>query len=175
MQPFDTCKNQSLMLLKGSSESESDVTCGQVWLPILRICSLQLTHPKCTHTAVNTHTHHEHTPRVVGSHLCCGARGAVGGSVPCSRAPQLWYWRCTPCRTWGSNSQPLGYESDSLTISPRLPHLYYFFSVFWFYWTLNSLCCRQQSSVNIHESFFFCASLKNNCSFQYNMFARKSS
>ncbi len=37
------------------SESESDVTCGQVWLPILGICALHLTHPKCTHTAVNTH------------------------------------------------------------------------------------------------------------------------
>ncbi len=28
---------------------------GQVWWPILRICALHLTHPKCTHTAVNTH------------------------------------------------------------------------------------------------------------------------
>ncbi len=37
-----------------------------------------------THTAVSseqTHTHREHTPGAVGSHLrCCGARGAVGGS-----------------------------------------------------------------------------------------------
>ncbi len=25
---------------------------------------------------------------------CCGTRGAVGGSVPCSRvSPQSWYWR----------------------------------------------------------------------------------
>ncbi|GAA6083699.1 uncharacterized [Tachysurus ichikawai] len=47
----------------------------------------------------------------VGSHLCCGARGAVGGSVPCSRAPQSW-----PARD--SNPQPSGYESDSLTIRP---------------------------------------------------------
>ncbi len=42
------------------------MTCGQVWLPILGICALHLTHPKCTHTAVNTHTHThthcEHTP-----------------------------------------------------------------------------------------------------------------
>ncbi len=84
------------------------------------------------HTQQWTHTHHEHTPGAVGSHLCCGARGAVGGSVPCSRAPQLWYWgrrECctfTPptyhyCRTWDSNSQPLDYESNSLTIRPRLP------------------------------------------------------
>ncbi len=79
------------------------------------------------------HTHSsEHTPGAVGSHLCCGARGAVGGSVPCSRAPQSWYWRwrerCTftpptynPCRTWDSNPRPLGYESNSLTIRPQLP------------------------------------------------------
>ncbi len=39
----------------------SDVTCGQVWWPILGICALQLTHPKCTHTAVNTHTPWTHT------------------------------------------------------------------------------------------------------------------
>ncbi len=26
-----------------------------------------------------------------------------------------------PCRTWDSNTQPLDYESDSLTIRPRLP------------------------------------------------------
>ncbi len=37
-----------------------------------------------THTHTHTHTHCEHTPGAVGSHLCCGTRGAVGGSVPCS-------------------------------------------------------------------------------------------
>ncbi len=87
---------------------------------------------KCTHTAVSSeHTHCEHTPGAVGSH-CFSARGAVGGSVPCSRAPQSWYWRrrecCSftiptfnPCRTWDSSPQPLDYKSDSLTIRPRLP------------------------------------------------------
>ncbi len=86
-----------------------------------------------THSSEHTHTPWTHTPGAVGSHLCCGARGAVGGSVPCSTvSPQSWYWRwrerCTftpptynPCWTWDSNSQPLGYESDSLTIRPRLP------------------------------------------------------
>ncbi len=88
------------------------------------------------HTQQWTHTHREHTPGAVGSHLCCGARGAVGGSVSCSRAPQSWYWgwrerwTFTPptynsCRTWDSNSQPLDYKSDSLTIRPRLPTLHY--------------------------------------------------
>ncbi len=36
-------------------ESESDVTYDQVWWPILGICALHFTHPKCTHTVVNTH------------------------------------------------------------------------------------------------------------------------
>ncbi len=42
------------------------------------ICALHLTHPSA------------HTPRAVGSQRC-GSRGAVGGSVPCSRvSPQSW-------------------------------------------------------------------------------------
>ncbi len=72
-----------ISFLKG----EREVVCGQVWWPILRICALHLTHP-----SVHTHSS-EHTPGAVGSQ-CCGARGAVGGSVPCSRdSPQSWYWR----------------------------------------------------------------------------------
>ncbi len=31
------------------------VKCGQVWWPILGICALHLSYPKCTHSAVNTH------------------------------------------------------------------------------------------------------------------------
>ncbi len=64
---------------------ESDVTCGQVWLPILRVCALQLTHPKCTHTAVNTHTVNTHPEQwaaiyaaAPGEQLwvrCLGSRG----------------------------------------------------------------------------------------------------
>ncbi len=54
------------------------------------------------------HTHNsEHTPRAVGSHLCRGARGVVGGSVLCSRAPQSWYWRWRECWTF----TPLTYNS----------------------------------------------------------------
>ncbi len=61
------------------SESESDVTYSQVWRPILGIRALHLPIQVHTQTAVNTHTH-------MGSHLCCGVRGALGGLVPCSRA-----------------------------------------------------------------------------------------
>ncbi len=76
------------------------------------------------------HTHSsEHTPGAVGSHLCCGTRGAVGGSVPCSRAPQSWYWgwreHCTfTPLTYNSRrpeTQTFDYESDSLATRPRLP------------------------------------------------------
>ncbi len=42
--------------------------------------SLHLTHPKWTHTRSS-------------GQPCYGARGAVGGSVPCSMTPQSWYWR----------------------------------------------------------------------------------
>ncbi len=88
------------------------------------------------------HTHSsEHTPRAVGSHLSCGARGAVGGSLPCSRAPRVWCWgwreRWTfppptynPCQYRDSNPRALGYESDSLTIRPRLPQFCHDFTVF---------------------------------------------
>ncbi len=110
-------------LRKGGERGE--VVCGQVWWPILRICPLHLTHPSA-HSQQWTHTRSSGQP-------CCGARGAVGGSVPCSRvSPQSWYWRWrehllftpptdNPCRTWESNLQPLGYKSNSLTIRPRLP------------------------------------------------------
>ncbi len=101
------------------------MVCGQVWWPILGICPLHLTHPSA-HSQQWTHTWSSGQPY-------CGARGAVGGSVPCSRvSPQSWYWRWrehllftpptdNPCRTWESNRQPLGYKSNSLTIRPRLP------------------------------------------------------
>ncbi len=106
-------------------EREREVVCGQVWWPILGICPLHLTHPSA-HSQQWTHTRSSGQP-------CCGARGAFGGLVPCSRvSPQSWYWGWrehllftpptdNPCRTWDSNLQPLGYKSNSLTIRPRLP------------------------------------------------------
>ncbi len=121
------------MLWKRKREGEREVVCGQVWWPILGICPLHLTHPSA-HTQQWTHTRSSGQPY-------CGARGAVGGSVPCSRvSPQSWYWRWrehllftpptdNPCRTWESNLQPLGYKSNSLTIRPRLPLCCFFISV----------------------------------------------
>ncbi len=67
---------------------------GLVWFGLERK-GRDMWHPipfKCTHTAVRSEqTHREHTPGAVDSQ-CCGAQGAVGGSVPCSRvSPESWY------------------------------------------------------------------------------------
>ncbi len=108
------------------------MTYGQVWWPILRICALQLTHPKCTHTPW-THTHtHTHTVNSrqqfilqhSGSSWGFGAL-LKGTSVVVLRveraldihSPQLQF---LPARD--SNPQPFDYKSDSLAIRPRLPH-----------------------------------------------------
>ncbi len=84
---------------------------------------------KCTHThTVNTHTHTRGSRQSM-----LRLRGAVGGSVSCSRvSPQSWYWRwreCwlfTPptynsCRTWDSNPRPSCYKSDSLSLGHDYP------------------------------------------------------
>ncbi len=112
------------------------MTCGQVWWPILRICALHLTHPNCTHTAVeHTHTVNTHPEQWAAIYAAapgeqlgvrCLAQGHLslgieGGRECCTFTPPTY----NLCRTWDSNSQPLGYESNSLTIRPRLPHITY--------------------------------------------------
>ncbi len=94
-----------------------------------------------THTQQWTHTHREHTPGPVGSHLFCGARGAVGGSVPCSRAP-----RCdiegveSTVHSLPSPTTPAGPRFELATfrlwvwlsnIRPRFPEDYI---LVWCYW-----------------------------------------
>ncbi len=70
------------------------------------ISSLHLTHPK-------------HIRTWSSGQPSYSARGAVRGSVPCSRAHQSWYWtQFLPARD--SNPQTLGYKPDSLTTRPRL-------------------------------------------------------
>ncbi len=79
-----------------------------------------------THTAVNTHTHtvNTHTHGAVGSHLCCGTQGAVGGSVPCSRAPRRGIEGGeNAVHSLPPSTIPAGPETQTptLTIRPRLP------------------------------------------------------
>ncbi len=109
---------------RGENISESDMIYGQVWWPILGICALQLTHPKCAHTQQWTHTRSSGQPfmlRRPGSSWGFGA----------SRAPQSWYWRwrerCTftpptynSCRP-ETRTRNLWITSPPLTIRPRLP------------------------------------------------------
>ncbi len=73
------------------------------------LCSLHLTHPKRIRTWSS------------GQPLY-GARGAVRGSVPCSRALQSQF---LPARDL--NLQTSGYRPNSLTIRPRLPLLHCLF------------------------------------------------
>ncbi len=104
---------------------------------------------KFTHRAVgkwSAHTQQRtHTPRAVGSHLCCGTRGAFGSSMPCSRAPPSWYWRwiehCTPPPTIPAGPRlelTTFYESNSLTIRPQLPYRWTFWILLFFseYYTI---------------------------------------
>ncbi len=112
--------------------SESDVTYSQVWWRILRISALHLP-IQSAHTHTHTHTQqYTHTPGAVCSHLCGGTRGAVGGSVSCSRAPSSWYWRWTECWTFTPppTTIPAGPRLELTTfplwvrlstIRPRLP------------------------------------------------------
>ncbi len=70
------------------------------------------------------HTHsseHTHTPPEQLGVRCLAqghlSRGIEGGREHCTFPPPTH----NSCQTWDSNSQPLGYKSDSLTIRPRLP------------------------------------------------------
>ncbi len=58
------------------------------------------------------------------SHWCCGARGAVGGLVPCSSAPQSWYWRWRKrCTFTPPTNNPCQRETRTHTLSNTSPTL----------------------------------------------------
>ncbi len=109
------------------------MTYDQVWWPILGICACIYPIQVHTHSSEHTHTHHEHTPGAVGRHFYAQRPGISWGfgallkgtSVVVLRVERALYIHSptyNSCRTWDSNSQPLDYESNSLTIRPRLPH-----------------------------------------------------
>ncbi len=83
--------------------------------PILGISALDLTHPKCTHTWSIGQPFMLRRP---GSSWGFGALRILKVKRALDiHSPHLQF---LPARD--SNSQPLDYESDSLTIRPRLPH-----------------------------------------------------
>ncbi len=151
------------------------MTYNQVWWPMLGICALHLSHPKCTHTAVNTHTHTHtlwtHTRssgqpfmlRRPGSSWGFGAL-LTGTSVVVLKVKRALYIHSPHLQfllARDSNSQPFDYESDSLTIRPRLPHCHlcktdflvsYSFFFFFIPWHRhNSLKCKQSTFTCILE------------------------
>ncbi len=87
------------------------------------------------HSSAHTQREHTHTPwthTVVGSHSCCSAREQLGvrclaqghlsrGIEGGERALVIHSPHLLFLLARDSNSQPLVYESDSLTIRPRLP------------------------------------------------------
>ncbi len=96
----------------------SEVTCGQVWWPILGICALHLTHPKCTHT------------RSSGQPFMLRRPGSSWGSGALFKGTSvvvLWVKRALYIQSphlqylLDLRLEPSGYKSDSLTIRPRLP------------------------------------------------------
>ncbi len=116
------------------NESEVKVTYDQVWWPILRICALQLTYPKCTHTHTSeyTHTVNTHLEQWAAIHAVapreqlgvqCLAQGHLVVVLKVERALYIHSPHLQFLLSRDSNSQPLDYESDSLTIRPQLPLL----------------------------------------------------
>ncbi len=110
------------------------MTYDQVWWPILGICALHLSHSKCTHTAVNTHTPRTHT-RSNGQPFILWCPGSSWGFSALLKGTSVMVLRVkraldihSPNLRFllarDSNLQPFDYESDSLTIRPRLPRLY---------------------------------------------------
>ncbi len=110
----------SRILLK-KKKSECDVTYGQVWWPILVIRALLLTHSKCTHTAVNTHTPWTHT-RSSGQPFMLRRPGSSWGFGALLKGTSSWYWgwrESTVLSTYNScwpETQTLNLSITSLTL-----------------------------------------------------------
>ncbi len=126
------CLSTPLLLQHIESESESDVTWPSMVTHTRNVCSAFIPSKVHTHSSEHTHTPWTHTrssgqPFMLwrpGSSWVFGAL-LKGTSVVVLKVERE-RWTFTPptynsCRTWDSNSRPLGYESDSLTSRPRLP------------------------------------------------------
>ncbi len=136
--------------------------------------SLHLTHPRWTHTRSS-------------GQPCYSARGAVGGSVPCSKTPQSWYWRrilqSPPTIPAGpeirTHNLPLtiacGFcckQSDSLSIRPRLPlvgliHIFYSAESCWLLFKLRELfefCfCETEETSQCNYVDIYCGHCLRRC------------
>ncbi len=119
--------DRSIILVVGLFESESDMTYSQVWWPILGIRALHLTHPKCTHTAVNTHTHtvNTHPKQWVAIYAAApgeqlGVRGLAQGHLSHSigGGESAVHSLPPPTIPAGPRLEHKPLESNTLTITP---------------------------------------------------------
>ncbi len=98
----------------------SEVTYDQVWWSILGICALRLTHPKCTHTAVNTHPDQWAAIYAAAPGEQLGVRWLAQGHLvvvlKVERALYIHSPHLQFLQARDSNSQPFDYESETLTI-----------------------------------------------------------
>ncbi len=130
---FKKCFNHAwcVLLVKWSDpvfnqtleRKEKERTRGQVWWPILRICTLHLTHPSThTHTAVSseqTHTHtHTHTCKAVGSHLCWVRCLAQGSHLVVLMVDSTGHWLPPPTIPAGPETRTRNLWVTSLTLCP---------------------------------------------------------
>ncbi len=123
---------QELCLFHWRKKKERDVTYRQVWWPILGIRALHLPIQVHTHSSEHTHTPWTHTRRSgqlfmlrhPGSGWGFGAllKSTSVVVLKVERALDIHspHQKSLPDRH--SNLQPFDYESDSLTIRPRIPH-----------------------------------------------------
>ncbi len=101
------------------------VTYNQVWWPILGMCAPSKVD---THSSEHTHTHPEQWAAIYaaapGEHLGarCLDQGHLIVELRVERALYIHsiHLQFLPARD--SNQQPFDYESNTLTIRPRLPH-----------------------------------------------------
>ncbi len=122
---------------------------------LLSFVTWHLTHTKCTHTAVNTHTHREQLGvrcLAQGSHL---SRGIEGEESAVQSLPPPTIPAGPETRTHN-----LWVTSPTLTIRPWLPYLLcphtFYFCWSWSGNTLNSYYCS-------HLGLMFRTNLKNCC------------
>ncbi len=74
--------------------SQFDVTYDQVWGPILGICALRLTHPKCTHSSEHRHNVNTHLEQCAAIYaVASGEQLAVRCLAQGHLVVESWYWR----------------------------------------------------------------------------------
>ncbi len=98
-----------------------EMTYGQVWSHTRNSCSAF--NPSKARTHTHTHTHTQQWAAIAAPREQLGFSALFKVTSVVVLKVEDFPPTYNPCRTWDSNSQPLDYKSDSLTIRPWLPHI----------------------------------------------------